>query len=43
VPDGSFGAELPHVREWAKDRFTFTGAIADGGIDVVAARLAELL
>lgn len=43
LPDASFGADLPDIRTWAADRFTFTGPIADGGVDLVVSRLVELL
>ena len=43
LPNASFGADLPDIRTWAADRFTFSGPVADGGVDLAASRLAELL
>lgn len=43
LPDARFGTAQPRIRDWAAERFTFTGPIADGGADRVADRLAELL
>lgn len=43
LPDAAFGAGLPDIRTWLADRFTFTGPVADGGPELAAARLAELL
>jgi pimeloyl-ACP methyl ester carboxylesterase/predicted glycosyltransferase len=31
LPDRSFGDELPGIREWARDRFTWTGPISGFG------------
>lgn len=39
LPDATFGADLPHIRDWAMDRFTFTGSRAGGA----AARVADVL
>ncbi|MBA3236506.1 MAG: hypothetical protein H0T59_11055 [Chloroflexi bacterium] len=43
LPSAAFGAAMPDIRTWAKDHFTFTGPVADGGVELAAARLAELL
>jgi hypothetical protein len=43
LPSASFGPDLPDIRTWAADRFTFTGPVADGGVGLIVARLAELL
>lgn len=43
LPDASFGADLPDIRTWAADRFTFTGPIADSGVDLVVSSLVRLL
>lgn len=44
LPDAAFGPRLPSIRGWSATRFTFSGALhADGAIDRVADRLAELL
>lgn len=39
LPDATFGADLPHIRDWAMDRFTFTGSGAGGA----AVRAADVL
>lgn len=43
LPHAPFGTDLPDIRSWAVDRFTFTGPVADGGAEIAAACLAELL
>lgn len=43
LPDASFGADLPRIRDWAMDRFTFTRSQAGGAAGRVADVLAELL
>lgn len=43
LPDASFGDDLPDIRTWAADRFTFTGPVANGGAERAVARLVELL
>ncbi len=43
LPDAAFGADLPRIRDWAMDRFTFTRSRAGGAAGRVADVLADLL
>jgi hypothetical protein len=43
LPHVAFGKDLPTIRAWAADHFTFTGPVGDGGAELGATQLATLL